>query len=160
MYEEGKGVEKHIHNALKYYKKATDCGNLEACCNLGRFYLTGINEVNLEIDKAKAMELLENIPLKTLEGAIQNNKQSAVYSLALTYHYGTADKKTHEKNVQKAVNIYEKLAEQNHAASILALASLSKHGTEIEKNMPKAINLYKKAANLGSGEAMYELACL
>lgn len=61
-------------------------------------------------------------------------------------------------NEEKAVAIYQELADKGFALSINALGACYGVGTGVEKDCEKAFKLYEKASALGSATANYNLA--
>src|SRR6185312_13494846 len=79
------------------------------------------------------------------------------YSLSRShYENGTGV----EKNIQKAVELYQKAAEQGDAMAQTNLGVYYEDGTGVEKNFQKAVELYQKAAEQGYARAKINLgAC-
>ena len=67
----------------------------------------------------------------------------AQYNLGVCYYNGTVVK----QNVQKAVELFQKAADQGHAGAQYNLAVYYHNGTGVEQNISKAVELYQKAAD-------------
>ena len=54
-----------------------------------------------------------------------------------------------EKNIQKAVELYQKAAEQGHTRAQYNLGFCYENGTGVKQTIQKAVDLYQKAADQG-----------
>lgn len=59
-----------------------------------------------------------------------------------------------EKDVKKAVELFEKAANQNSDIGMLKLATCYKNGIGVEQDYAKALSLFEKSANKGNTDAM------
>lgn len=71
--------------------------------------------------------------------------------------YETGDKYYKEKNYNKAVEYYQKAAEQNHTSAQNKLGYMYYYGYGVEKNYTKAVEWYRKAAEQGNKTAQNNL---
>lgn len=78
LYRWGQGVEKDIHQALAWYRRAAEIGFARAQANLAAIYLQGDDGV--PVDYAEA--------LKWFEAAAQQGHAVAQYNLGLMYELG------------------------------------------------------------------------
>src|SRR6185312_570848 len=62
-----------------------------------------------------------------------------------------------EQNIQKAVKLYQKAAEQGDARALNILGFCYENGTGVEKYIQKAVELYQKAAEQGDADAQFSL---
>ena len=80
-----------------------------------------------------------------------------MYNLAQIYEGGEGI----EKDLAKAIELYEKSVELNNSYSMNNLAFIYEVGNEIiKKDSKKAISLYEKAAKLNNSSAIYNLALI
>ena len=63
-------------------------------------------------------------------------------------------------NYKKAIEWYEKAAEQGHAEAQYNLGNMYHQGDGVDVNYKKAIELYKKAAKQGDAMAQYNLGIM
>lgn len=63
-----------------------------------------------------------------------------------------------EKNLVKAIDLYEKASMLGNCISTFNLACIYKEGKAFEKNIPKAVEFFEKAMLLGDIDAIFELA--
>lgn len=59
-----------------------------------------------------------------------------------------------EKDVKKAVELFEKAANQNNDIGMLKLATCYKNGIGVEQDNARALSLFEKSANKGNTDAM------
>ncbi|CAM4393653.1 MAG: hypothetical protein LEGION0398_MBIBDBAK_01169 [Legionellaceae bacterium] len=75
------------------------------------------------------------------------------YSLAYNYYHGCETK----KDLQKAIKLWQKLADKGNTNAQNQLAYIYYHGEGIQKDIQKAIELWKKAARKGCPFAKHSL---
>jgi TPR repeat protein len=146
MYRLGEGVAASNENALTYYKQA---------------YLQGDSRASNAI-----YQMLQNpAPFITfLEECVGKKYYPAARELATIYISGSLG----EVNINKAMKWLRIGEQNNHSGSLYVLGYLYRNGLKESNgnftldqsgiNIPKALEYYQKAANLGSTEAMNNLA--
>ncbi|EJK48833.1 hypothetical protein THAOC_32338 [Thalassiosira oceanica] len=80
----------------------------------------------------------------------------AIYFLGTKYHYG---KYSLEKDVTRAVELYERAAKLGVKEAHYNLGALYANGTDVEKDMDKAFRHYEAAAMCGHVSARHNLGC-
>ena len=167
-YEFGIGTSLNIKEAMKYYEIAAKQNNALGMTNLADLY---IQEDKLKKAKpllVKAAEkeygyaqylLAMNFfyykhenneeALHWLERAASNDEPYALYQLGLYY--------SEANDLAKAIKYYQRAAELNNADAALELSYI--YG-EVEQDDDKALFFLKKVAELGSQEAIEELAAM
>ena len=126
-----------------YHKLADDLNYDYAFSNLGNFYLLGSK---LGQDYNKAFYYLN----KAYERGIKDTTSTG---LGLLYFMGNGV----EKNISKAVEMFEVSDEQNEPMGIYYLGQLYEVGKGVEKDVSKAKKYYEKAADLGFEYAIERL---
>ncbi len=126
MYENGRGVNKSIDDALKWFRKAAENGHVGSMVDLGWFYQNG-QYVKKDVEKAIAFYM---------KAADQGNSH-AQHNLAVLYDEGIDVPEDNEL----AVKWYKLAAEQGHYAAQLNLAVNYWKGEGVEQNYEKAWNL-------------------
>mmetsp|Transcript_34344 Transcript_34344/g.77189 ORF Transcript_34344/g.77189 Transcript_34344/m.77189 type:complete len:217 (-) Transcript_34344:252-902(-) len=81
----------------------------------------------------------------------------AIYNLGNLYEYGRHGL---EKNVTRAVELYERAADLGVSAAHFNLGVMYMMGTEVEEDMDKAFRHYEAAAMSGDVDARFNLGCL
>ena len=131
-----------------------------------------VNKFNFESKTAKTVQeffsLLENgfvmadCTLDVVKEVYSALKQRQNESDLIRHIYAmfTFDGKGCNANEEKAVAIYQELADKGFALSINALGACYGVGTCVERDCEKAFNLYEKASALGSATANYNLAAV
>ncbi len=181
MYSKGKGVEKNISEAIKWYEKSANQNNPWGLYNLANLYYVG-NSVDKDYKKAfefftKSAELGNYDAQNRLanmyyagEGVQKDYKQAiywyeksanqgydwAQYNLADIYYKGIGI----EKDYQKAFSFYTLAANQGHTKSQYNLGSMYYNGKGIERNHKKGFDYYNIAANKGNADAQFSLGFL
>jgi len=138
---------KDYANALIHFKKAANLNNSIALFYLGILYDEGYG-----------------VP-KDHEMAFKYYKQSAdlgyvlgINNLGILYYYGLGVK----KDLNAACLLYKKAVKAGESSTAfrnLGMCYENGHGN-FEKNINKAIKCYEKSADLGSEEAVYDLAAV
>ncbi len=141
-YALGKGVEKNLREAVKWYRKAAEQGDALAQCNLGACYDLGYG-VEKNLSEA----------VKWYRKAAEQGNAPAQYNLGICYDFG----KGVEKNPTEAVKWYRKAAEQGLAPAQFGLGICYENGEGVEKNPTEAVKWYRKAAEQGIAEAQFIL---
>ena len=126
MYREGKGVPKDALKAVEWLQLAAAQGNVDAQRTLGFMYD------------------VQHRPSKELKKLAAKGDKDAQRLLS----YYQADEGVPADSA-KALEWYEKAAEQGDVGSLSSLASIYRDGIGIPKNAAKAAELYQKAAVRG-----------
>lgn len=130
-------------NAMEWYKKAADSGNIAATLNIGILYLHGKGVLQ---DEAKAFELIRQ--------AADKGNIYATYCVGVLYHGGNGI----SKNSYKALEWFEKAAELGNKDAPANIAHMYRNGDGIPRDCYKAIEWFKKATDLGDASAAFNIA--
>ena len=87
-----------------------------------------------------------------LERAASNDEPYALYQLGLYY--------SEANDLAKAIKYYQRAAELNYGDALLELYYIYGEGIGVEQDDDKALFFLKKVAELGSQEAIEELAAM
>ena len=143
MYFNGKGVEKNLEEAVKWYKKAAALGDSMSMLYLAEFYIKG---EGVPQDETEALDWL----IKRYDG----NKIDGMYELALIY-YGKKSEYLHDENFtdkKKAFEWFQKLYELNNEGATFFLGQMYERGEYVEKDKIMALEIYKKGVELGNAD--------
>lgn len=144
LYQNGVGIPKDVYEAAKYYRKASDLGDVNAKFNLGLLYFSG---ESLKKDEVAAVNLFKE--------AAEKGFARAQMLLANAYENGQGI----EKSDEKAFEWYSKVAEYKDANSAVSyvgdsqfcLAKLCEKGFGTkEKDLEKALYWYTRSADNGN----------
>ena len=136
MYKVGSGVEKNLKKAIEWYEKACNGG-----IQLGCYELKKLNTPISEEERMKSLNIdFDKLQNFTDKYSSEANKQ---YVLGGRYRYGLEV----EKDYKKAIEWYEKAANQGHRKAQLEIATLYTDKENTEKDYKKAIELYEKIIN-------------
>lgn len=141
-YEKGKGVEKNLWEAAKWYRLAAAQGHVNAQYTLGLCYLLG---QGVEKDFATAAQW----HLK----AANQGYADAQYLLGMMYENGEGV----AKDSALAVHWYRKAAEQGQTSAQFCLGVCYANGEGVAKDQSVAVQWYHKAAESGLANAQYNL---
>lgn len=133
-YAEGKGNEKNMVEAAKWYRKAAEQGNADAQNRLGVRYDRG-EGVSKDVKEAA----------KWYAKSAAQGHPKAQCNLALDYKTG----KGVEKDLKKAVELFYNSAIQGYAKRNLIWESAITMVKVLSKTMPEAFKWMKKAARAG-----------
>jgi TPR repeat protein len=136
MYEQGYGIDKNANEAIDCYKIAAEKGSIEA----------GINLANLFLYKRNHKEAVT-----WFEWAGEKGNKTALYNLASLYEKGMGV----GRNVDKAISLYTKLAEQGEDDAKYLLWLLLE-----TKNFSLARRYLEEAANNGHSASQFQLGYL
>ncbi|WP_302983608.1 SEL1-like repeat protein [uncultured Muribaculum sp.] len=142
MYYEGNGVKQDYKEAVRWYKKGAENGDLISINRLGESYLKG---VGVETNYNEAARLFRQ--------SAEQGHSIAQYNLALMY----CDGKGVEKDLKEGVRWHHKAAEQGYIKSQNAMGISYKYGLGVEKDHMQAADWFKKAANKGYAPAQLNL---
>ena len=174
----GKGVTKNETEAVKWYRKAAEQGNVHAQNRLGFSYLKGNGVAKNATEAVKWLRKVAeqgdavaqnalgycheqgNGVAKNYEEALKWYRKAAgqgnVYaqrSLGYYYLIGRSVVKDHVE----AVKWFRKAAEQGHAQAQYDLGCRYANGEGVAKDMKEAVKWYRKAAEQGNANAQYNL---
>ena len=145
----GYGTKVDKENAAKYAKMALESGNVGVIStySLAAGYESGkIGEGNTD----KARKLYADI-FPQIEELANKGISDAERFYAQYYHYGDGGV---EQDYTKALEWYEKAAEQGNYGAMAQIGVLYANGNGVEQDYAKALEWYKKAAELGNDVAM------
>lgn len=141
-YAFGRGVEKNLTEAVKWYRLAAEQGYAPAQFELADFYYDG---KGVEKDLAEAV--------KWFRKAAEQGHEVAQYNLGILYKYGYGV----EKELTKAVKWIRKAAEQGYDSAQYELAVCYGIGSGVEKDYKEAAKWALEAAKQGNDKAQYAL---
>ncbi|CAH1780449.1 unnamed protein product [Owenia fusiformis] len=139
-YELGKGIDKNLQEALKWYKEASESGHKEAIFNLAVMHYKGLG--GLKQDKQLAMQLVEK--------AANLGLTKAQVRLGLLYTES-------DENKEEAVKLFTKAANKKDPDGQYYLGICHENGWGVKVNECKACELYNLAAKEGHAKAQYNL---
>ena len=137
-YAEGKGNEKNMVEAAKWYRKAAEQGNADAQNRLGVRYDRG-EGVSKDVKEAA----------KWYAKSAAQGHPKAQCNLALDYKTG----KGVEKDLKKAVELFYNSAIQGYANAQFNLGECYYNGEGVEQDHAEAFKWMKKAAEQGDADA-------
>ena len=150
MYNEGKkyyygnGVTQDYKQAVSWYQKAAENGNVSAMINLGYCYKKG-KGVFQDYEHA----------VSWYRKAAENGNADAMYNLGECYYYGYGVTLDYEH----AVSWYRKAAENGNADAMYSLGYCYKNGEGLSQDYEHAVSWYEKSAKKGNADAMNNLGC-
>ncbi len=140
IYYYGEGVKKDVAEAIKWFRKAADQGDVLAQYSLGMCYHDGIKK-----------DLVESA--KWYRKAADQGNVFAQYYLGLCYYRGDGV----EKDLVESAKWYRKAADQGNVFAQYNLGACYIYGDGVEKNAVEAVKWFRKAAEQGLDEAQYSL---
>ncbi len=145
-YEEGRGIEKNLTQALTWYTKAADAGNAPAMLRVGWYYHEGIS---VKKDAARAFGYFEK--------AAKAGLIEAADTVGQCHEFGDGTK----IDLNKARVCYEKSVEAKYPPAYRNLGRLYLYGSGVTADSTRAFKLFREAMNLNYGQVGYELGyCL
>ncbi|MDP2522615.1 tetratricopeptide repeat protein [Neptunomonas phycophila] len=153
LYDEGKGVEASITQAIQYYEAAAQAGSRAAAYQLGAIYL---HDKRIASDKALANHWLSIAALRgdkdaaRMLGRLDNVNDDMVEVRVLL---------AEGKDVE-AANQLITLAELGNIDAKAELAWLYEAGIGVKKDLNQAATLFAQAAEGGSADAQYAIAVM
>lgn len=121
-------------DAIPLLVKKADEGDAEAMGMLGTAYLQG---EGVEQDHVKGVELINK--------AADKGDRYSVFNMALFYEKGQYGV---EKNIHKAISLFEKLVSDGDVDSMNILGEILEKSEDVEHDYVRAFELYKRAADL------------
>jgi TonB family protein len=141
-YENGQGVSKDDAEAVRWYRKAAELGEMRAMTNLGVMLATGSGVAKDEVEAVrwfrKAAEAGNALGMKNLGVAYENGQGVS-------------------KDDAEAVRWYRKAAELGEMRAMTSLGFMYENGRGIGKDEAEAVRWYRKAADFGEMRAMTNL---
>lgn len=137
LYQYGTGVMESTEEALKWYQKVIDAGDLDGWWLKGNAYW----EVGDYDNAVKCYEIVA--------GEETNCRYAAIYNLAQAYHYGEGK----QKNIAIALSLYHQSADGGEATAMLTLGDLFAQGEIVCKDEMSAVYWYNMARKAGNEEA-------
>ena len=131
-----------VQDAVKWFRKAAEQGDVEAQFGLGVCYSGG---------DGVAKDTVEAV--KWYRKAAEQGFAAAQCKLGLCYAKGDGV----EKDQATAVSWYRKAANQGHAEAQNLLGVCYSDGKGVAKDKSEAVKWYRKAAEQGDAEAQYKL---
>ena len=170
-YEFGIGTPFSIKEAMKYYEMAEKQNNTMGMTNLANLYLREnklkkakpllLKAAEKEYGYAQYLLAMNFFDLYSennkealfwLERAASNDEPHALYQLGLYY--------AEKADLAKSIQYYQRAAELNYGDALLELYYIYGEGIGVEQDDDKALFFLKKVAELGSQEAIEELAAM
>ena len=170
-YEFGIGTSFSIKEAMKYYEMAAKQNNKAGMTNLANLYLQEnqlkkakpllVKAAEKEYGYAQYLLAMNFFDLYSdnnkealfwLERAASNDEPHALYQLGLYY--------AEKADLAKSIQYYQRAAELNYGDALLELYYIYGEGIGVEQDDDKALFFLKKVAELGSQEAIEELAAM
>ncbi len=136
-YQNGKGVEQNISEAIKWYEKAAVKDDRDALYHLAM--------ILIKLDDKDWNTIHE-----LLTKAAKQDHPNAAYNLAVMYQKGDGV----EINVEQSIYWYEKAANNGMPNALYNLGMIYYEGRLVEKDEQKARELWQQAANRGFDPAV------
>lgn len=130
LYQDGKGMDKDLKQALYYYTLAADKGNVKAQFTLGLLYGNG----HVQDENFSKTFYYFSLAAKQGDAGAQAN-------LGIHYEFG----KGVNQDFQQAVEYYTLAANQRHPGAQFRLGFLYECGKGVEQNFVKAFEYYTAA---------------
>ena len=170
-YEFGIGTSLSIKEAMKYYDMSAKHNNALGMTNLADLYIQEdqlkkakpllVKAAKKEYGYAQYLLAMNFFDLYSennkealfwLERAASNDEPHALYQLGLYY--------AEKADLAKSIQYYQRAAELNYGDALLELYYIYGEGIGVEQDDDKALFFLKKVAELGSQEAIDELAAM
>ncbi len=140
MYRDGKGVTKDSAEAVKWYRKSADQGNVEAQVRLGF----------LSKDSAEQVKWLR----------MAADQGDVLTQCFLGSMYANALVDGVVKDSAEAVKWYRRAADQGYANAQVNLGFMYRNGEGVAKDGAEAVKWYRKAADQGNANAQWNLGVI
>ena len=124
MYQDGKGVKHDIKEAMKWYLKAAEQGDIYAQFNLALIFENGKNGVDQDYKEA----------MKYYRLAAEQGDAGAQFNLGFMYGKGEGALRDYKESVKW----YLKAAEQGHAKAQYNLGFMYVNGQGVKKDYSRA----------------------
>jgi len=145
MYANGEGVEENKKEAMKWYIKAADQGQVRAQYKLGVRYASGQGVIESDLEA-----------VKWFTKAAEQGDADAQSSLGWMYHNGEGVL----ENVTTAVKWYTLAAEQGDAGAQYNLGVMYANGQGVIESDLEAVKWFTLAAEQGDAGAQYNLGVM
>ena len=134
--------QNNYSDAVKWFRKAADLGNVEAMLSLGMCYIggKGVKQDDVEV-------------MKWLRKAAELGDAFAMEMLASGYSNGKGVK----KDDKEAAVWYRKAAEQGRVDAMNSIGDCYRYGNGVDEDATEAVKWYRKAAEQGHIEAQKNL---
>lgn len=150
----GEGVSKDEDEAVKWFRKAAEQGNVRAQWHLGHVYRFGTGAGIKDVNEG----------LKWWHKAAEGGEARAQWVLGAIYSTHEKEEDAYRtgliKDDREAVKWLRKSAEQGNANGEIYLAGMFERGEGVPKDEEEAANWYRKAADQNIPEAQYDLGLL
>jgi TPR repeat protein len=145
-YDEGRGVERDVAQAMRWYGKSLAQGTMAACYNLGKLWSFGGNGVT-DADT----------PARWYQERAEEGDPVGQWVAGLCHQSGHAGA---ERDQDEAIRHFRLACAQTFGPAICSLAAVYEHGLGVAQDLAEALRLYYQAANLNVPEAMFRLGCM
>ena len=146
FYEQGVGVARNYTKALEWYEKAANAGQAAGFYNLGICYEFGMG-ATADMDKA----------IQNFQKAADMGMALAMQKLAAIFIAGNGV----DRDVAKGLGLLESAANAGLAAAANDLGGIYLAGLlDQAKDEKKALSMFMQAANLGSLDAVRQVAAM
>lgn len=170
--------DREFNDAIKWYTKSANLGNVKSMSTLGYIYLDGIKDGGISRDDEKSIYWYKEaskhgdgdamcwvgmyykrgwgVPIDMREAAIWFSKASEAgnstgkYNLAAAYYKGEGV----PQNRPLALNLYEESAMSGDTHGMMSAAYMYKHGDGVPADYRRAKHWFQKAAEAGEKEAV------
>jgi len=150
------GIEKNMWEAMLWYEMAAEQGYGPAQLKMGQCYKNGYRGLNqadkagiwLQMAKRQGCKNTEEIKTATKDNIrkpLSEEEVNLILIEAERYLYG----KGVPHDLRRAVQLYQRLAEENIGAALFMLGYCNQQGWGVEQNNFKAVILYRMAAIKG-----------
>jgi hypothetical protein len=170
MCEHGKGTEADAATAKRHYELAAKNGNRDGMVGYAR--LTADKETPTAEECQTAMDYIKELNESELTALIPTleEKQEAAQNreaeearekqrrAELDAELQTAQDAYKTGDYEKALELFQKAAEQGHKNAQFNCGYMYSRGKGTEEDKPKALYWYEKAAEQGHGRACYNIA--
>ena len=146
MYIKGQGVDRDVHQAIAWFKKAADGGHVSAANSLGLLYYRGKGVAK---NYSKAAQWFTK--------AAEKGYTDAQYNLGLMYYLGRKDPfdgSGVDKDYAKALKWFKKAARQGHASAHNNIGIMYFNGHGVKQDLKKSYVWNYKAIALGNRNAL------
>jgi TPR repeat protein len=155
MSQRGLGGAQSDAEALAWYRKAADAGDLRGA-NL--VAMSALNGVGVAKGSAEAKRLLEAMRVHMVRAGPSISEQAERGDPAAQHNRAALLEQA--KNYDEAVQWYTRAADQGFEASAMNLAQMYEKGLGVKEDRAEAMKRYRVLASHGNGEARYRFARL
>ena len=140
---DAQNIQDDFFNAMEWYKKAADLGNIDAVRKIGFLYRHG---KGVPQDKAKGFKFIKQ--------AADKGNVLAIFHVGESYRCGEGV----TKDGYKALEWFKKAADLGNVDAIKYMAWMYRDGDGIPRDGYKSLELFKKAVDLGDSNAAFNIA--